>query len=551
MPYGIVTVRRSLIRQNMKQHRPKLKLILVLMAMAGAWCLARGAAAQELPTVNAAEELLPGDDEVYYEMSEVVEFPSEESPLWCEILEATPTVLSWPDEPLGNFFAHLLGTEHDHPETELSDIAIGLQPIPPRPPLLVEWNELFLGTGFLAQGIETHTGAIWRPAFWVFGEARTGFQYFDRGTPTTEWANRLDLFGQINLSGTERILVGVRPLDEESSGLRRFSGYDFKTGDSIDGLNTNVQTLFFEGDFGEIFPNLDPYDTRMLDYGFSVGRMPLLAQQGLLINEDMIDAVTVTRNTLYGHGNLNLRMTGVYAWRGLNRNSPTGRTNEFDTGSRMVALLTESDFAKRTVNIDATYVEGSDGFGNLFAFGISAIRRHHGYHNTYNTSLHLLASIPEGQTTDFADQGELLFAQTSWTPHHTEDLIYLNGFWAIDQFTSTARGPTMGGPLGQTGILFAGIELGRYTAPIAVRTDNLAGASLGYQMFFDHTRQQLIWEIGGVKETKGVSRGAIGTALRYQKAIGQHSIVVVDGFVSKLEGQRVAQGLRTEWRVKF
>ena len=99
--------------------------------------------------------------------------------------------------------------------------------------------------------------------------------------------------------------------------------------------------------------------------------------------------------------------------------------------------------------------------------------------------------------------------------------------------------------------MFGGIGLGRYTAPIAVRTDNLAGASLGYQLFFDHTRQQLIWEIGGVKETKGVSRGAIGTALRYQKAIGQHSIVVLDGFVSKPEGQRVSQGLRTEWRVKF
>ena len=114
----------------------------------------------------------------------------------------------------------------------------------------------------------------------------------------------------------------------------------------------------------------------IFDYGFSVGRMPLLAQQGLLINEDMIDAATVTRNTLYGHGNLNLRATGVFAWRGINRNSPTGRANEFDTASKMVALLTESDFAKRTVNLDAAYVYGSDGVGNLFAFAASSIRRH-------------------------------------------------------------------------------------------------------------------------------------------------------------------------------
>ena len=51
--------------------------------------------------------------------------------------------------------------------------------------------------------------------------------------------------------------------------------------------------------------------------------MPILAQQGLLINEDMIDAVTVTRNTIYGGDILNLRMTSVYAWDRINRNSPT------------------------------------------------------------------------------------------------------------------------------------------------------------------------------------------------------------------------------------
>ncbi|MCH8284337.1 MAG: hypothetical protein IIC20_07155, partial [Chloroflexi bacterium] len=44
-----------------------------------------------------------------------------------------------------------------------------------------------------------------------------------------------------------------------------------------------------EGDFGEIFPRLDPLDSEQLDIGFSVGRMPLLAQQGLFINEDKID----------------------------------------------------------------------------------------------------------------------------------------------------------------------------------------------------------------------------------------------------------------------
>lgn len=70
----------------------------------------------------------------------------------------------------------------------------------------------------------------------------------------------------------------------------------------------------------------------------------------------------------------------------------------------MVAILTESDFAKRTVNLDAAYVYGDATFGNLFTVAASSIRRHYGHHNTYNTSLHLLASIPEGRTTPYADR---------------------------------------------------------------------------------------------------------------------------------------------------
>lgn len=483
-----------------------------------------------------------------------VDYEHPTAPVWSETIEAVPTALSWPVEPLGHLFERIINAEHVHTKTELDERPLGLTSIPQRPPLLFEWNEDFLGNGFLQEGLETPTGAVWRPALWVFGQFRSGIQYFDRqnaAEPVAEWANQLDLFGQLNLTGTERVVVGLRPLDEERGSRRAFSGYDFRDGTWTDGWNGDFQTLFFEGDFGELFPRLDPYDSRMLDYGFSVGRMPLLAQQGLLINEDMIDAVTVTRNTLHGGGNLNLRVTGVYSWRGVNRNSPTGRPNDFDPGSKMAAILTESDFAHNTINADLVYVYGDELFGDLYAFGLSAIRRHHGYHNTYNTSLHFLASFPDGRRTSYADQGELLFAQTSWTPHHTEDLVYLNAFWAIDQFTSPARGPVMGGPLGQTGILFAGAGLGNYGAPIAVSTDNVAGGSLGYQMFFCHTRQQIIWELGGLKETKGVNRGALGTGLRYQKAIGQHFIWIVDGAVAKPEGRDVTQGLRTELLIKF
>ena len=35
------------------------------------------------------------------------------------------------------------------------------------------------------------------------------------------------------------------------------------------------------------------------------------------------------------------------------------------------------------------------------------------------------------------------------TPHGTPNLIYITGFWAIDDFSSAARNPEVGGPSAQ------------------------------------------------------------------------------------------------------
>ncbi len=468
-------------------------------------------------------------------------------------LEALPRLLSAANPWFGDCLAKTLHSPRVEVPTLLDDFPLGIHPLPERPPLFLEWGERFLSPDPLKSGIETPFGAVWRPAFWVFGEYRTALQYADYGAePVAEWANRLDLFGQLNLSGTERILVGLRPLDEELSDRRRFSGLDFRDVDSIDGFNAQIQTLFFEGDFGELFPRLDLHDVRSLDYGFSIGRMPLLAQQGLLINEDRIDAVTVTKNTLYTKRIINLRVTGVYAWGSINRNSPDlGVPNLEDNNSNLVALLTESDFARSTVNADVVYVQSDSQAGDLIAYGVSSIRRHQGYFNAYNTSLHLLGSFSTNGDSAFSQQGELLFAQTSWTPHHHEDLIYLNAFLAIDQFTSPARGTLAGGPLGQTGLLFSAPGIGRLGAPIDVRANDAAGASLGYQYFFDETRQQFVWEFGGQKDTDGTNRGTLATGIRYQRAIGHHWIAVLDATVGKRESENTATSLRFEALAKF
>ena len=125
-------------------------------------------------------------------------------------------------------------------------------------------------------------------------------------------------------------------------------------------------------------------------------------------------------------------------------------------------------------------------------------------------------------------------------------------FWAIDQFTSAARGPLMGGPLGQTGILFASPALGQFGAPLSNQASAAFGGSLGYQLFFDSIiGQQVVFEVGGRKDTNGINQGEIGSAVRYQKRLNGHWILLVDGFASWRENEGVGPGARIEMFAKF
>jgi hypothetical protein len=440
--------------------------------------------------------------------------------------------------------------KHNEAYSRLSDVPIGLQPFAERPRLLVELNDRFLSPGYLTEGIQLPTGEIVRPSLWVFGTEQFGYQFFDNRTTTknaSEFVERLDLFTQLNLSATERAFFAIRPFDKERNNKRIYESYQFDKDHLVSGTNGDIESLFFEGDFGEIFPNLDIYDSKMLDYGFSVGRQPVLIQDGLLINANRLDAVTVTRNTLNGNGNLNFRATGMYAWDQVHRNNDI-----YDPKAQLFGLFTESDYQKTTVNIDLAYVDSTHTTGSAFYAAASAIQRLELFDRVWNTSFHVLTSQPTNHQTTATGRGTLLFSQVSMTPHGTADLIYVNSFWAIDHFSSAARNPEVGGPVGQGGILFASPAFGRYGAPLNNQASDVAGAAIGYQILLDSTRKQLIFEIGGRKDTNDIEQGAIGLGARYQQAFGRHCILLLDSFITKQEKiDDPGVGARAILQIKF
>jgi hypothetical protein len=427
--------------------------------------------------------------------------------------------------------------------SRISDEAIPLQTdvFPERPRMLIEFGEPFLRTGRLSRGIKLPTGQVWRPALWVFGTYRTGFQTFDPGAARfAEWAHRLDLFANLRLSATERLVVGIRPLDEFGS-----VGYNFRPSTVNHGwqrdLNGDIQALFFEGDIGEMFPFLDPDDFKSLDIGFSVGRQDLTLQEGVLV-QDNFDLVGLTRNTLRPSGTSNLRLTGVYGWNHLHR-----ANNTEDPTAQLFGLFTEIDAPLSTLNIDLAYVKASTLTGDAFYAGISGVQRIKGV----NTSIRVNASLPVDGDTPATSRGVLWLNEISWTPHGTHNLLYFNSFWGIERFSSAARSPSSGGPLGRTGILFAAVGLGRYSAALDNRADEAAGGSLGYQMFFARNRRQLIVEAGGRKDTNGIGAGAAAVGMRLQQAVGRRMVLQFDGFATVRQNRDAAYGARIETLVKF
>ena len=331
----------------------------------------------------------------------------------------------------------------------------------PRPP--IELGNKFLGTGTLSPGFTLPTGAVWQPSLLVFGTMRNVLQTQDTGVQdapvTTEFVNRLDLFAQLYLTSTERVLIGVRPFDHNAS---NYLGYRFHPNEDGTGrLNANITTLFFEGDFGEIFPNLDFYDRKGLDIGFAIGRQPISFQEGIMIN-DTIDAIGITQNSLRPDGTSNLRITGLYGWNSVNRSN-----NVEDNSTNLYGLFSEADFPFSTVALDLIYTD-SDRIGSAYFLGLSAVQRI----GEINTAFRLLTSNA-ADSSPAAATGQLLFAETSWAPKHTDDSFYINGFAAFDNYTSAARREEVGGPLGRAGILFAAPGIGTMTPALSNRAKDV------------------------------------------------------------------------------
>lgn len=418
--------------------------------------------------------------------------------------------------------------------------------LPSRPPLLFEMGNGFLDTGNLHPGFEIpFIGAVWQPRLWAYLINRTAFQSFDNGGPNqreTEIANRLDLFANLQLTGTEKILLGLRTTDDNRPD--RFTRYTFDGADEgfNDEFHFNVETLFFEGDLGSLFPVLDQQGQLPIDLGFTVGRQPLVFQEGILIN-DTVDAVGFVRNNIPFPGTSNFRVSAMYAWNRLDRNDNATRPGD----ENMYGLFIAADTHISTFNFDTIYVDDSDNGDGLY-FGLSAIQRlaaFGGISSAFriNTSIALDEEIDD----NVIGTGALLTSELSKTVYGSDDIVYFNSFLGLGNFTQAGREAIVGGPLANTGILFASPSLGNYLAEIDPFTsDSVIGGAIGYQAFWDDKRRNLILEAAGRHDLSGNGFDSLGIGFQLQQAVGQHVQLQFESFYTFNEGRDDGFGGRAE-----
>ena len=438
----------------------------------------------------------------------------------------------------------------------ITDQVIPLQDesIPERPAPILELGDKLLAPGAINHGFQIPTGAVWQPSLIVWGDLRTAVQSFDDGVnKNSEWANRFDLYSNLYLTQSERIVAGIRPLDKSN----RFTRYTFDStevpeeeGEFEDELNSNITTLFFEGDFGELFPLLDRKDQYGLDVGLAVGRQPINYQEGMLVN-DTIDSLGVSKINLKPYGAVNQRVTLLWGWDELNRNN----LPDEDSTATLFGVFNEIDFAVSTIEADVVYVE-SEETGDGLHGGLGAIQRV----GQFNTTLRVLGSIANGTETGANNNGTLLFGELSRTLTGSNDIVYVDSFWAIDSFRSASRASNAGGPVSPVGILFEAVGLGRYRAPLANDTNDAFGGALGYQLFSADSRWQAIFELGGRYATEEIGQRGYAGGTRLQTAIGRRTVIRVDLFGGMADQRTSADsasdmeptfGTRLEWLLRL
>ena len=109
----------------------------------------------------------------------------------------------------------------------------------------------------------------------------------------------------------------------------------------------------------------------------------------------------------------------------------------------------------------------------------------------------------------------------------------------------------MAGPMAATGILYAGSDIGTLGSPLSGNPGHAIGFALGHQWIMEAERRQLTVELGGRANYSSTADDGIALGGRFQQAIGQRYILIVDVYFGYEATADLIGGGRLELLIRF
>jgi hypothetical protein len=396
--------------------------------------------------------------------------------------------------------------------------------------------------------------------FMSFGDFRVALAHNDNGTTKvanqnedrTVLAARLNLDMDFAITATERIHAFVRPLDKNGS----FLEYQISGGqgdDFVERFDFNLETLFFEGDLGQIHGGLSDQPPRF-DLPIAFGRLPLLTQNGVWINDafnGLAFAITAKNSPKLDISNYDLTFFAGFdkITTGAAPASTFGKRGE---KGRMFGVAGFADFRGGYGEFGYAYFDGKEIASGLSYHNISASwsKRHWGL---LSNSIRVIGNFGQNAKTKTAD-GVLLLIENSFTrPNPVFEVPYINLFVGFDTPQSLARNADAGGVLLNTGITFESDGITNYPTLDASAKDSFGGA-IGWGHLFPKLNSQLVVEGSVVERMNDNTSGSqYGVGVRYQHKIWNAWIIRADAMHGWIQGKgnKNVHGVRLEIRRKF
>jgi hypothetical protein len=425
----------------------------------------------------------------------------------------------------------------------------GKSPVPVQRPWVELWRPLY--TSGIYPPAKDWFGRynLVMPHFMVYGDYRTGIGINRNAAgDINNWAQRLNLDMDLEITATERLHAFMGPLDRNGD----FTRFDFTdSAEFLTRTDMRLENLFFEGDAGAIWGGWTDQNAPF-DLPFSFGLMPVFYQNGVWAADNVMGAAFAlpAKNSPWLNWS-NYDATFFWASDQINTDAFQGDNNAaefFGTAWFIEAYdgYIEADYA--FVHDD---VGGHRSYHNL---SVAYTRRY--FHRVSNAVRYITnfgQSLPSDERT--AD-GHMLLVENSLISKTPNTLVpYLNFFYGQGRTQSLARANVAGGILNNTGINFETDGLTGYPTLDATGV-NASGAALGVNLLGADFQHQLILEAAalsaiGQPQLRNAPGDQYAVGMRYQKPLSNAWIFRTDHMVGLRENAQDLRGSRVELRWKF